>query len=91
MGGGWVLPSRPLGNAAQWAYTLGSSGYRVDRSPSYGAIVQNGGGAGHVAIVESISSNGDVIITEMNYGGWYNGVSRRVIPASSAGNYNYIH
>lgn len=91
MGGSWVLPSRPLGNAAEWAWTLGNAGYRVDRTPSYGAIVQNGGGAGHVAIVESVSANGDVIITEMNYGGWYNGVSRRTIPAASAGNYNYIH
>lgn len=91
MGGSWVLPSRPLGNAAQWAYTLGSAGYRVDRTPSYGAIMQNGGGAGHVAIVESVSSNGDVVITDMNYSGWYNGVTRRVIPASSVGNYNYIH
>lgn len=91
MGGNWVLPSRALGNAAEWAWSLGAAGFRVDRTPSWGAIVQNGGGAGHVAIVESVADNGDVIITEMNYGGWYNGVSRRTIPASSVGNYNYIH
>lgn len=91
MGGSWVLPSRALGNAAEWAYSLGSAGYRVNRTPSYGAIMQNGGGLGHVAIVESVADNGDVTVTEMNYGRWYNGVSRRVIPAAQSGSYNYIH
>lgn len=91
MGGAWVLPARALGNAAEWAWSLSAAGFRVDRTPSYGAIIQNGGGAGHVAIVEGVAENGDVTITEMNYGGWYNGVSKRVISAASAGNYNYIH
>lgn len=97
LGGAWVLPSSPLGNAAQWAYSLGSAGYRVDRKPAFGAIMQNGGeinGYGHVAFVESVESNGDVIITEMNYynGRWYNAVSKRRVAAVAANNnYNYIH
>jgi surface antigen len=91
MGGAWVLPSRALGNAAEWAYSLGNAGYRLDRKPSYGAIMQNGGGLGHVAFVESVEANGDVVVTEMNYGRWYNIVSRRKVTASYAANYNYIH
>lgn len=97
LGGAWILPSAPLGNAAQWAYSLGNAGYRVDRRPSFGAIMQNGGeinGYGHVAFVESIEPNGDVIITEMNFynGRWYNIVSkRRVLAAAANNNYNYIH
>lgn len=97
LGGAWILPSAPLGNAAQWAYSLGSAGYRVDRKPKIWAIMQNGGeanGYGHVAVVESIEPNGDVIITEMNYfnGRWYNVVSkRRVLAAAANNNYNYIH
>jgi len=97
LGGAWVLPSAPLGNAAQWAYSLGAAGYRVDRKPAFGAIMQNGGeinGYGHVAFVESVESNGDVIITEMNYynGRWFNAVSKRRVSAVAANNnYNYIH
>ena len=59
-----------------------------------GAIVQNGGGAGHVAIVESISDNGDVSVSEMNAyvsGGGFNVVSGRKISAALAGQYLYIH
>lgn len=91
MGGAWSLPPRALGNAAEWAYSLGNAGYKLDRKPSYGAIMQNGGGYGHVAFVESVESNGDVIVTEMNYGRWYNIVSKRKVSASYASNYNYIH
>lgn len=91
IGGSYVLPSQAIGNAEAWAYSLGNMGYRVNRTPAPGAIMQNGGGYGHVAVVESVAENGDVIITEMNFGGWYNGVSRRIVPASSASNYNYIH
>jgi len=91
MGGAWVLPSRALGNAAEWAYSLGNAGYKVDRKPSFGAIMQNGGGYGHVAFVENVDANGDVTVTEMNYGRWYNIVSKRKVSATYAANYNYIH
>ena len=91
IGGKYTLPSQAIGNAEAWAYSLGNMGYRVNRTPAPGAVMQNGGGYGHVAVVESVAENGEVVVTEMNFGGWYNGVSRRIVPASSAGNYNYIH
>jgi len=82
------------GNASTWAYAARNSGLIVNNTASVGAIVQNGGGAGHVAIVESISDNGDVSVSEMNAyvsGGGFNVVSGRKISAALAGQYLYIH
>lgn len=82
------------GNASTWSFYAASEGYTVNRTPSVGAIIQNGGGYGHVAIVESIASNGDITISEMNArvsGGGYNIVSGRIIFASDVAKYNYIH
>lgn len=82
------------GHAASWAYSARLAGLRVDNVPSVGAIMQNGGGYGHVAVVESIAANGDVTISEMNAyvsGGGWNIVSGRVIPAGNAGQYLYVH
>ncbi|MBC7943611.1 LysM peptidoglycan-binding domain-containing protein [Candidatus Saccharibacteria bacterium] len=80
------------GDASSWAYSASSAGYTVNRTPSVGAIMQNGGGAGHVAIVESVLSNGDVVLSEMNYGGGWNQIHRgRVVSAGQATLYNYIH
>ncbi|MDN5275591.1 MAG: hypothetical protein JWN33_240 [Candidatus Saccharibacteria bacterium] len=81
-----------LGNAAEWAYSLSRLGYQVVYGvPAVGSIMQNGGGLGHVAIVESIAPNGDITVTEMNYGSWYNGVDQRTISAGQAAAYNYIY
>lgn len=87
---------RPIGsfwgNASNWAYAASSAGYTVNRTPEVGAIIQNGGGLGHVAIVESIADNGDITLSEMNYGGGWNQIYRgRVISAGQASLYNYIH
>lgn len=87
---------RPIGSfwgdAQNWAYAASSAGYSVNRTPEVGAIIQNGGGLGHVAIVESIQSNGDIVLSEMNYGGGWNQIHRgRVISAGQASLYNYIH
>ena len=82
------------GNASSWAYYAGINGLIVNHTPSVGAIMQNGGGAGHVAIVESITANGDLSISEMNAyvsGGGYNIVSGRIVIAGNVGQYNYIH
>ena len=82
------------GNASSWAYYARSEGYTVNSTPSAGAIIQNGGGYGHVGIVESVLANGDISISEMNAyvtGGGFNIVSGRIVPASSVGNYLYIH
>lgn len=82
------------GNASTWAYSAAAEGYVVNNSPSVGAIMQNSGGFGHVAIVEKVLDNGDIQVSEMNAsvaGGGYNVVSGRTIPASSVGYYAYIH
>lgn len=87
VGGSW-------GNASSWAYNAQKDGLVVNNTPSVGAVMQNGGGYGHVAIVESILANGDVSISEMNAyvsGGGYNIVSGRIVSAGNAGQYLYIH
>ncbi|MEI7539675.1 MAG: CHAP domain-containing protein [Candidatus Saccharibacteria bacterium] len=87
VGGNW-------GNASSWAYYARAAGYTVNTTPSVGAIMQNGGGFGHVAIVESILPNGDLSISEMNAyvsGGGWNIVSGRIVSAGNVGQYWYIH
>jgi N-acetylmuramoyl-L-alanine amidase len=82
------------GNAATWDRAAQGAGLVVNNSPSVGAIMQNRGGYGHVAIVEQIMDNGDIKISEMNAsvsGGGYNIVSGRTVPASSVPYYAYIH
>ena len=84
------LPSQ-LGNANAWARNAAAYGYRVDRTPSAGAIFQTGSGwYGHVGYVEAVNGDGSIIISEMNYGIPYR-VIRSTIPASAVGNFNYIH
>lgn len=83
------------GHAGAWAYNAVKDGYLVDNVPSVGAIMQNGGGYGHVAIVESIAENGDITISEMNNSTMpnrgYNVVSGRTVLAGNASQYNFIH
>ena len=87
VGGNW-------GNASSWAYSARADGLTVNNTPSVGAIMQNGGGYGHVAIVEEILPNGNLSISEMNAyvsGGGYNIVSGRIVSAGNVSNYLYIH
>lgn len=86
---------RPIGamwgNAGAWATNARNAGFRVDRSPEAGAVIQD---AGHVAIVEAILPNGDLQLSEMNAsvpGGGFNIVSGRILPAGQVGQYYYIH
>jgi len=83
------------GNASSWAYNARNAGLTVDKTPTYGSIIQNGGGwYGHVGIVEDILPNGDLKISEMNayvYGGGWNIVNGRIIPAGNVGLFLYIH
>lgn len=84
------LPSN-LGNANAWARNAAAMGYVVNRTPSAGAIFQTSSGwYGHVGYVESVNSDGSIVITEMNYGIPYR-VIRSTIPANAVGNFNYIH
>jgi CHAP domain protein len=84
------------GNASTWAVSARAAGYRVDQTPSVGAIAQWNAyanqyiwGYGHVAIVESVNSDGTVTVSDMNYAGKLNVVTTRTVPASSVS--NYIH
>jgi N-acetylmuramoyl-L-alanine amidase len=81
------------GNAKTWAFYARSDGYLVTRTPTVGAIlVETSGYYGHVAVVESVAPNGDIVISEMNnaaYGG-FGVVNRRTITAGQASVYQYI-
>jgi surface antigen len=89
---------RPIGsywgNANTWAYYARQDGFVVSRTPAVGAVlVDTAGYFGHVAVVESVAPNGDIIISEMNnyaYGG-FGIVDRRTISAGQAGAYQYIN
>lgn len=85
---------RPIGsfwgNGADWARSGAAAGLLVNKTPAPGAIMQNGGGYGHVAIVESVNPDGSITVSEMNYAG-FNVISNRTVPAGSIGRYNFIH
>lgn len=85
------LPSN-LGNAYSWAANAAAAGFRVDRTPSAGAVFQSSGGwYGHVGYVEAVNPDGSIVVSEMNYGYTPWRVVRSTIPASSAAYLNYIH
>jgi surface antigen len=76
------------GNAANWYYNARASGYSVGYAPAAGAIAWTAAGYyGHVAYVEGVSG-GMVTVSEMNYAGGWNRVSRRTVPASE---FRYIY
>lgn len=94
----WASYMRPdlgglrLGNARDWARGAANHGFRVDRTPSAGAIFQTSSGwYGHVGYVEAVNGDGSITVTEMNYGYVPYRVIRATIPAGSVGNFNYIH
>ncbi len=87
---GGNVPSN-WGNANTWARVAASQGYTVNRTPAVGAIFQTASGwYGHVGYVEAVNSDGSIVVSEMNYGIPYRAI-RSTIPASSVGNFNYIH
>lgn len=84
------------GNASTWAYNARLAGFSVDGNPSAGAVMANGGGYGHVAIVESVNPGVSITISEMNgyrFGGGFARVGHGDISWSEAvsGTYQYIH
>jgi surface antigen len=84
------------GNANTWAYNASLAGLLVDGNPAAGAIMQNGGGYGHVAIVEAVNPGVSITISEMNgyrFGGGFNRVGHGDLSWSEAvsGMYKYIH
>ncbi len=73
---GIFVPWRTQSNAWQWTARAYQFGWHVSSSPMVGAIidlqpgVQGASWAGHVALVERILSNGDVIASNMNWGAY---------------------
>lgn len=65
-----------LGNAENW-YPNTADGYKRGKTPKIGAVIcwrkgqtyNENDGAGHVAVVEQIRSNGDIVTSESVYGG----------------------
>jgi N-acetylmuramoyl-L-alanine amidase len=90
-----VQLGRPVGsfwgNASTWAMNARTAGYPVNNVPVVGAVMQNGGGFGHVAVVESVNSDGSLTISEMNYAGNFNRVTSRTISAGEAAGFTFIH
>ena len=69
-------PSLSKANAESWfGYT--TDGYARSQTPSVGAVIcwrkgkagVSADGAGHVAIVEEVKSNGDIVTSNSDYGG----------------------
>ncbi len=83
IGGNW-------GHAVTWAAYARTAGFRVDRTPEAGAIIHNGGGYGHVGIVERVNGDGSIFVSDMNFVGW-NIISNRTLTAGQASSYTYIH
>lgn len=85
------LPSN-LGNASAWAYNAAMAGFRVDGTPSAGAIFQTSSGwYGHVGYVEAVNPDGSILVSEMNYSYVPWRAIQATIPASTAAGLNYIH
>ncbi len=85
----WYVASRRSvpsnwGNANSWYYNARASGFGVGRKPVTGAIAWTAVGYyGHIAYVEGVSPSGDMVtVSEMNYNGNWNRVTRRTVPAS---------
>lgn len=71
------------GNANAWYWKARSSGWAVGSSPQVGAVAWTGAGYyGHVALVEQVSGQ-MVYISEMNFNGNWNRVTKRWVNAST--------
>lgn len=70
----WKLPAC---NAEDWYDKAKANGLQVGSTPKLGAVVvwragnthNSADGAGHVAIVEEIKANGDIVVSQSAYGG----------------------
>ena len=70
----WKLPAC---NAEDWLEQAQKNGFKTGMTPKLGAVVvwragqthNNADGAGHVAVVEEIMSNGDIVVSQSAWGG----------------------
>ena len=91
MPGNYNLPSN-MGNANTWASAASSAGFKVNRTPAYGAVFQTTAGwAGHVGVVVGVNGDGSVVISDMNGIAGWGRVGTKTISAAEASKYNYIH
>lgn len=92
-----------LGNASTWDNRAAAMGMNVNKVAAVGAaVVTSQSGAGHVAFVEALNSDGSIWISEMNSrgqvsmtdstptGGWGR-IDWKLVPRDRAVTYNYIH
>lgn len=87
---GRPIPSN-FGNAVTWKVLSQRAGLPGGTTPRAGAVIWFPmGGYGHVGFVESVSDDGTVNISDMNWSGW-NRVTYRTIPPNEAGKYYYIY
>ncbi len=76
-----------LGNAATWAVRAAAYGLPTGSTPRVGAaVVLSTKGAGHVAYVTAVNSDGSITISEMNHIGW-NKTDERTL----SGNFSYVY
>ncbi|HEU4914646.1 MAG TPA: CHAP domain-containing protein [Candidatus Saccharimonadales bacterium] len=92
-----------LGNANTWDDRAPSAGFTVNKIPAYGAaVVTKQSRPGHVAFVERVNDDGSIWISEMNSSGQrgiddprpargWGVVDFKLISASAASSYSYIH
>lgn len=76
-----------LGNASTWAVRAAAYGLPTGTTPRVGAaVVLSTRGAGHVAYVTAVNSDGSITISEMNHIGW-NKTDERTL----SGNFSYVY
>lgn len=82
-----------LSHARYWASRAAAMGFKVNRTPSVGAVFQTTSGYyGHVGIVLAVNPDGSIKVREMNLDSRGVGtLTEGIIPASSVGSFNYIH
>lgn len=85
-----------MGNGQDWGQTGRMRGYEVSQTPKVGTAVSFAGGVlgsdsryGHVAFLESIESDGSLLLSEMNVTG-LNQVSTRLITPNQQQGLTYI-
>ena len=86
---------RPVSNnwnsAKYWPSKARRMGYKVSRTPVYGAVmISQTGYHGHAAVVERINRNGSILVSEMNFP--RNGVKTyRTISKAQRSQFEYIY
>lgn len=81
------------GSAKYWSNLAHDQGYSVSQTPRVGAIISwTGGVYGHVAIVESINSDGTLDISDYNYIPHQYSYTKHIDPAEYArSSFSYIY